>query len=127
MAAPRRQAEAVSAHAEAEQVARDLRQKFGAGDPEIARLIEQAAACWRRAREAADLIAEMGLVLAGPQGPVRNPACAIEADARRTFSTYIRCLRDGVKRTKIGGPTVSERLPKTPTPTHVVRTYLQAP
>ena len=111
----------------AAQVVRDLRKKFGAGDPEVERLIDEAVGCWRRAREAEQIIREQGLLIAGLHGPVRNPAVAIEEAARRTFGYFIRCLRDATRRTKIGGPTVSERLPKTPTPTHVVRTYLQAP
>ena len=72
------------------------------------------------------MIRSLGLVLAGPQGPIRNPAVAIEAEARRAYGYFVQRLRDGVRRTKIGGPTVSERLPRTPKATHVTRTYLAA-
>jgi hypothetical protein len=112
--------------AECVQVEADLRRKFGAEDPELGRLIQQAVACWRRALQAGDVVAALGLVLQGPQGAVRNPAVAIEAEARRAYGYFVQRLRDGVRRTKIGGPTVSERLPRTPTPSHVARTYLQA-
>ena len=108
---------------EAEKVRRELLAVHG-DTPETRRLAETAAAFWARAEAAHALVEQEGLLLVNRTGTFTHPAVSIEKNARLGFLTAVRALRQQPKRTKLGGPTAAERLPRTPKPSHVTRKFL---
>jgi hypothetical protein len=90
-----------------------LEEAFGT-EATVRPLIAGAVESYRRELQARAEIEAHGLLVPGLYGLVPNPAVAMEGAARRSVGYFISCLRQAVRRTTIGGPTRTERLPRRP-------------
>jgi hypothetical protein len=96
--------------APAEAHRRELLRVYG-DTPETRLVVDVAIRWYSRRLEAAALIAAEGLVIIAGRGTFKHPAVQIERDCQLGYLATIRVLREANRRTKIGGPTRSERLP----------------
>jgi hypothetical protein len=107
----------LEAHADAcASLERDLIEAFGREAP-VRPLIEAAVAAYRRQLQAHDEIEAHGMFIEGPRGLSAHPAVMLEDRARRSVAHFISCARLASGRTRIGGPTRTEQLPRKPTST----------
>jgi len=107
----------LDAHADAcASLERDLVEAFGREAP-VRPLIEAAVAAYRRQLQAHDEIEARGMFIEGPHGLSAHPAVMLEDRARRSVAHFISCARLASGRTRIGGPTRTEQLPRKPSTT----------
>ncbi len=89
---------------EADQVRAELLAEHGTS-PEVRRIVDQAIEFLARAAEASAALAAHGaLTIQTSKGLFPHPAVGIERNARLSFLTAVRCLRQRPKRAKQGRP-----------------------